>query len=66
MLAESLSIFSVNRLVDDVEKSFLENFDSEEKVQAFTRVVQDFEVLRKLSERIRSGTLGPPEGGQHL
>ena len=58
-------ICSVNRLVGDLEDTFIQNFDSEEKVKAFTRVVQDFNVLRKLSEKIRAGTIKPPTDGKH-
>ena len=57
-------LFSLNRLVDDLEDAFIQNFDSEEKVKAFTRVVQDFDVLRKLSVKIREGTLKPPKDGK--
>jgi len=53
----------VNRLVDDLEDTFIQNFDSKEKVGAFTRVVQDLDILRKLSEKIRTGTLKPGTEG---
>jgi len=60
---ESYNQSFVNRLVDDLEDTFRQRFDSEEKVKAFTRVVQDLDVLRKLSEKIRAGTVTAPTEG---
>ena len=54
----------MNRLVGDLEDTFRQRFDSEEKVKAFTRVVQDLDVLRKLSEKIRAGTVTAPTEGK--
>ena len=48
--------------MDDLEESFRQNFDSEEKVESLTRVIKDFNVLRELSEKMRSGQLEPPNG----
>ena len=50
--------------MDDLEDTFIQNFDSKEKVGAFTRVVQDLDILRKLSEKIRTGTLKPGTEGK--
>ena len=49
--------------MDDLEDTFIQNFDSEEKVKSFTRVVQDLDILRKLSDKIRAGTLKPGSEG---
>jgi len=53
----------LTRLVEDLEDAFIQNFDSEEKIKSLSRVVQDFAVLRKLSVKIREGTIKSPADG---
>ena len=49
-----LNCFSVNKLVEDVEKSFLKNINSQEKVDSLPQVLNDFFLLRKFYVKFQS------------
>ena len=54
----------MNKLVGDLENSLVENFDSEEKINAFENVIQDFLLLRKLSTKLQSNPVSLIENGR--
>ena len=47
-------IFSVNKLVQDLEEVFIKNFDSKEKVESMEQVFSDFLLLRKLYSKFQT------------
>ena len=47
-------IFSVNRLVQDLETVFIKNLDSKEKVESMEQVFTDFFLLRKLYSKLQT------------
>ena len=57
-------IFSLNRIVFDVEDALYKNFKSDEEVDALTKVIEDFRTIRDLEKKIREGTINPPLNGQ--
>ena len=49
-----MNCFSVNKLVEDVEKSFIKNINSQEKVDSLPQVLNDFFLLRKFYVKFQS------------
>ena len=61
---EYFILFSVTKLVGDLENSLAENFDSKEKIEALENVIQDFLLLRKLSAKFQSNQASLLENGR--